>query len=98
MTLREIDALVHAHVMGYGDAGVFYYTTDPRASKMARDKMRADGWLYRITSHGWTPDATTCSASFWTPTSSSLGKASFGDTEMLAVALAALKAKGVEVA
>ena len=113
MTSREIDALIAEKVMGLNpsqDADDYWeylnaekqwrdvpeFSTDSAASKQLRDKMRADGWGYRIVSHALL-EPLSYSCSFIAPTDSSFGKVVWADTEEMAVALAALKATGVEV-
>lgn len=108
MTNREIDALIAEKITRHEcdncgsmadcgcevtniGSGLPRFSTDPAASKQLRDKMRADGWLYFISAHlhdfaceWWKPD-----------TDGNFIEKS--DTEEMAVALAALKAVGVEL-
>lgn len=109
LTNREIDALIAEKAIGGEifyetdqgmeipnlriDGKVFYNwnpLTDPAASKQLRDKMRADGWNYSL--HTESPI-------FWCSFISFDGRGFIedADTEEMAVALAALKAKGVEL-
>lgn len=66
------------------------YSTDPIASKMLRDKMRADGWYVRMES---TPRGKS-NAAVWKSGQVFTGRA---DTEEMSVALAALEAVGKPV-
>lgn len=66
------------------------FTTDPAASKQARDRMRGLGWSYRI----WLSCGYEYAAAFlMLPSGSGEARAA---TEELAVALAALAALGIE--
>lgn len=63
-------------------------TEDPVASKQLRDKMRAEGFSYQICS------GRNFHASFFLRDHSSLGSSKDQNDELMAVALAALAAKG----
>lgn len=70
------------------------YSTDPVASKALRDKMRAEGWDYILqSSHG--KYSVTLQHGYGMEYQVLLVDCQ--DTEELAVAIAALKAKGVNV-
>lgn len=68
------------------------YSTDPEASKQLRDKMRADGYHYSVE---W--EAPGFDASFIRPTEEGFNYTASRESEEMAVALAALRAKGVEI-
>lgn len=112
MTNREIDALVAEKVMEWTDSpvrnngtGIPYRlhwaikanwspSTDPAASKQLRDKMRADGWQYTLKFlTAWQPNTFECV--FYGPGKGLHERGAL--TEEMAVALAALKAHGVDV-
>ena len=110
LSAREIDALVAENIFDShgveGKCGVcgFEYTgvvdhcrpafsTCPAASKQLRDKMRADGIAYALECHGWKDPSTVYTMNVHLLNGSSLY--TDADTEERAVALAALKAKGV---
>ncbi len=107
MTDREIDALVAEHIFGIPIHVMHYiahnadYSIDPRASRQLRDKMRTDGWRYVI--QLLANERIVCR--FWRvmlpededDTSQVLESDHYDSTEERAVAIAALKAKGVKV-
>lgn len=71
-----------------------HYTTDPVASKALRDKMRTDGWWYTMRL-SIMHDPPTYECVFY---GLMRGFADYvATTEELAIAIAALKAKGVNV-
>lgn len=74
-----------------------HYSTDPVACQQLKERMRADGWNYnfrwradqRSVLNGW------YSGEFWRGTDESHGAREI--SELRAVVLAALRAKGIEV-
>ena len=92
---RELSALAERH-FGIKDAA-----TDPVASKQLRDKMRAEGWDLQLTvfAEGGAHAGFSCSYGpcerHGTTTNNWHGAEAKADTEERAVALAALKAKGI---
>lgn len=72
--------------------GLPTFSSDPRASESLLEKMRADGWNYRIAASGKSGIAFMCR--FAAMTGPAEGKAT-SDNKFIAIALAALRACGV---
>lgn len=85
--LRKIDALVDEHVMGWGCYIVPNYSSDITAAWEVVEKMEGEWFnLSAASPKGWY-------AAFGSPDNES----TYGDTAPLAICLAALKTKGIDI-